>query len=117
MLPLATKVILMKFVPSPGHGNPATFVPDPTPLAPGEPRDHAPYIRKGPKQPHDTIEGCRESARLDSERAATITNTNARSKYEHSAASWTARADVLQHIDNTHRARMAREAALPGSAS
>ena len=114
MLPLATKVTFMKFVPSPASGLPATFVPDATPQAP---REHAPYVRKGPKQPHDTIEGCRESARLDSERAATMTGANARSKYEHSAASWTARADVLQQIDDSHRARLVREAAAASSAA
>ena len=114
MLPLATKVTFMKFVPSPASGLPATFVPDATPPAP---REHAPYVRKGPKQPHDTIEGCRESARLDSERAATMTGGNARSKYEHSAASWTARADVLQQIDDAHQARLVREAAAANSAA
>lgn len=114
MLPLATKVTFMKFVPSPASGLPATFVPDATPQAP---REHTPYVRKGPKQPHDTIEGCRESARLDSERAATMTGANARSKYEYSAASWTARADVLQQIDDSHRARLVREAAAASSAA
>lgn len=95
----------MKIVPAPGPGMPATFVPDPTPT----PVDASPrYLRKGPREPSNTPEGCREKARLDLAQAATLSNCNARLKYEHSAASWTARADLLQQIDNNFEARRMR---------
>lgn len=105
----------MKYVPSPGPGMPATFVPDATPKPAPEPRDHQPYVRKGPKQPSDTAEGCRENARGDTARAATMSNSNAKQKYEHSAASWTARADLLQRLDDSHEARLAAGAAFDPS--
>ena len=101
----------MKFVPSPGPGAPATFVSDAATEAPARPNDPVPYLRKGPKQAHDTAEGCRENARVDAAQAAGMANSNARSKYEHSAASWTARADMLQRIDNSHDARAAAKSA------
>ena len=98
----------MKFVPSPSPGTPATFVSD-APAAPVRPDDHAPYLRKSPRQAHDTAEGCRENARVDSAHAAGMANSNARSKYEHSAASWTARGDMLQRFQDTQEARLAAE--------
>jgi hypothetical protein len=93
----------MKPIPSLGPGAPATAAPDR--------QDHSPYVRKGPKQSYDSAEGCRENARFDTAHAAGMATSNARSKYEHSAASWTARADLLQRIDDSKDARAAALAA------
>ena len=96
----------MKFVPSPGPGSPATFVPSSTPLLSDSPQDPAPYVRQGSKQVRDTVDGCRANARFDIAQAANMTSGNARLKYEHSAASWTERADLLQRIDDIHSRRL-----------
>lgn len=97
----------MKFVPSPGDGRPATFVPDATPeLAPRQPRDGS-YTRKGSRQPRDTPAGCRDQARESTALAETSANPNVRAKFAQSAATWTARADMLQRLDDSHDARLA----------
>ena len=101
----------MKFVPSPGDGRPATFVPDAAPLPqPPQPRDRS-YIRKGARQPHDTPAGCRDQARDSAVQAEASANPNVRAKFAQSAATWTARADMLQRLDDSHGARLALAAA------
>ncbi|MFN3725657.1 MAG: hypothetical protein ACK4SZ_05055 [Allosphingosinicella sp.] len=102
----------MKFVPSPGEGRPATFVPDasPSPAPQPQPRDKS-YTRKGERQPHDTPTGCRDQARGSAALAEASANPNVRAKYVQSAATWTARADMLQRLDDSHAARLALAAA------
>ena len=101
----------MKFVPSQSEGQPATFVPDSTPLPePRQPRDGS-YARKSARQPHDTPAGCRDQARDSAAQAETSTNPNVRAKFAQSAATWTARADMLQRLDDSHDARLALAAA------
>ncbi len=103
----------MKFVQSPGDGSPATFLPDATPtIAVRQPRDGS-YIRKGLRQPHDTPAGCRDQARESAAQAETSTNPNVQAKFAQSAATWTARADMLQRLDDSHDARLALAAERP----
>ena len=101
----------MKFVPSPGDGRPATFVPDeaPSPQRP-QPRERI-YVRRGARQPHDTPSGCRDQARDSAALAEASANPNVRAKFAQSAATWTARADMLQRLDDSHGARLALAAA------
>lgn len=94
----------MKLVPSPAAVGPTSSLASPTP-EPARARHHQPYIRKGPKNSSDTPEGCRENARLDLARAATIGNVNIRLKYEQSAQSWAARANLLQQGNEENEAR------------
>jgi len=101
----------MKFVPSPGEGRPATFVPDATPSPFPVPHREKPRARKRERQPHDTPAGCRDQARESAARAETSTNLNVRAKYAHSAQTWSARADMLQRLDDSHDARLALAAA------
>lgn len=102
----------MKFVPSSGDGRPATFVPDSpaTPAPSAQPRDKS-YTRKGDRQPHDTPSGCRDQARDSAALAEASPNPNVRAKFVQSAATWAARADMLQRLDDSHAARLALAAA------
>jgi hypothetical protein len=101
----------MKFIQSPGDGSPATFVPDAAAaVAVRQPRDGS-YTRKGSRQPHDTPAGCRDQARDSAAHAETSLNPNVRAKFVQSAATWTARADMLQRLDDSHDARLALAAA------
>ena len=70
------------------------------------------YMKKGPQQTQDTIEGCRDNARFDSREAARMGTANARSKYELSAASWTARGDMLQRLETSRAARRSAAGSL-----
>lgn len=63
---------------------------------------------RGFKQPQDTIDGCRDRAEADRLAAAVTSTPNARLRLEISAASWSARADMLQRLDNVHEARKAK---------
>ena len=60
------------------------------------------------KRPEDTPEGCRSFAADDRDRAATFTVDQARSRYERSAAAWTARADLLDRLEAKFQARAAK---------
>jgi hypothetical protein len=62
---------------------------------------------KSGKLSHDTVSGCRENARFDTAQAGKMGTSNARSKYELSAASWTARGDMLQRFQENQEARVA----------
>ena len=101
----------MKFVPSPGEGAPATFVPDATPSPAPRPLRDKSRGRKRERQPHDTPTGCRDQARDSAALAETSTNPNVRAKFAQSAAIWAARADMLQRLDDSHSARLALAAA------
>ena len=59
------------------------------------------------KAPADTVDGCRERAAFDLVAAAEMETANGRLKHEHSAASWTTRADLLQRLDDGIEARRA----------
>ena len=48
------------------------------------------------RQPHDSVTGCRERAANDLLEAATMDSANGRSRLEHSAATWSQRADLLE---------------------
>lgn len=56
------------------------------------------------RAPRDTVAGCRESAESDLIQAAGMDTANGRLRFEHSAASWTARGDLLQRLDEGWRA-------------
>lgn len=59
------------------------------------------------KQPHDTAVGCRAFAQADLARATVTQTERGRAKFEHSAATWQARGDMLQRLDESHEARVA----------
>jgi hypothetical protein len=62
------------------------------------------------KQPQDTIAGCRSRAEADLLASVVVSTANERIRLETSAASWNARADMLQRLDDNHAARMAKVA-------
>lgn len=64
------------------------------------------------KSPHDTAAWCRDRAEADLLASVTMAIANERIRLETSAASWSARADLLQRLDDSAAARMASEAAL-----
>ena len=59
------------------------------------------------KRPEDTAEGCRDHAADDLRRAAALTGDHIRWRFEHSAAAWTARAEMLGRIEAKFQARAA----------
>jgi len=61
------------------------------------------------KQPTDTAQGCRDRAAADLLASASMTTNNARLKMETSASCWTARADLLQRLDDSFEARIAAQ--------
>lgn len=62
------------------------------------------------KQPQDTIGGCRSRAEADALASTDTSTDNARIRLETSAASWAARADMLQRLDDAHEARLTKVA-------
>ena len=56
----------------------------------------------------DTAEGCRELAAADLLKAAPMLIANERARMEASAASWTARAELLARLEASFAARQAR---------
>jgi hypothetical protein len=62
-------------------------------------------IQRG-RQAHDTAAGCHSMAAADLDRAGTMDTAMGRAKLEHSAATWTARGDMLQRITTSHEARL-----------
>ncbi len=97
----------MKYPLNSEAGVPATFVADAAPVLKQQPNDGASHSGKSGKLSHDTVSGCRENARFDTAQADKMGTSNARSKYEHSAASWTARGDMLQRFQENQEARLA----------
>jgi hypothetical protein len=69
--------------------------------------------RRRPRKPEDTAAGCRAFAAADLARAAASAQERMRGQMEHSAAAWTARADMLERLDRTSR-RRSLQAASPG---
>lgn len=61
------------------------------------------------RQPADTVQGCRDRAAADLLASVAMTTANARRKMESSAHSWTARADLLQRLDDSFEARIAAQ--------
>jgi len=59
------------------------------------------------KRPEDTADGCRAHAAADLRRAADLTGDHVRWRFEHSAAAWTARADMLGRLEANFLARAA----------
>jgi hypothetical protein len=51
------------------------------------------------KQPQDTEHGCRAFAAADLASAHVLTGAYPRARMEHSAATWTARADLLHRLE------------------
>ena len=63
------------------------------------------------RQAQDTAAGCHSLAAADMLRAGSMDTVMGRAKLEHSAASWTARGDMLQRLDASHEARLRAAAA------
>ena len=57
------------------------------------------------RAPRDTVAGCRDSAASDLVQAGRMDTANGRLRFEHSAACWTARGDLLQRLDEGWRTR------------
>ena len=58
------------------------------------------------RKPEDTATGCRAFAAADLGRAAAQSVDHGRSRFEHSAAAWMARADLLDRLDHQSKARI-----------
>ena len=67
------------------------------------------------KQRQNSGEGCRQLAQGSLDEAALSTVPNLRHRLEHSAATWTARAEMLERLDRKRDARLTSggEAAAP----
>lgn len=57
------------------------------------------------KAPGDTVVGCRARAAADLAMAATMDTLNGRRRFEHSAATWNARAGFLQRLADSSDSR------------
>ncbi|WP_114951486.1 hypothetical protein [Sphingosinicella terrae] len=57
------------------------------------------------KRPEDTPQGCRALAAADLDRAGAADAGHATDRFRHSAATWTARADMLDRLEAKFRAR------------
>ncbi|MEO5773545.1 MAG: hypothetical protein ABIQ32_05440 [Sphingomicrobium sp.] len=79
--------------------------PAPTPVARNKPES---VLRT--KDVRDTAAGCRDRATADLLQALTMATGNGRKVLETSAASWTARGDMLQRIELGIEARLAKAA-------
>ena len=66
--------------------------------------------------PRDNAAACRERASADLESASERSTANGRRVLESSAASWTARADLLQRLENKFEARKAERTEAEGEA-
>jgi hypothetical protein len=62
------------------------------------------------RQPHNDSEGCRELARKSLAEAALSVVPNLRLRLEHSAATWTARAEMLERLALQRSRRLQAEA-------
>jgi hypothetical protein len=60
------------------------------------------------KQPQDTAIWCRARAAADLAAAGHIRADNGRLRLEHSAASWADRADLLDRLEASYQARVAK---------
>lgn len=83
-------------------------LPSAPPATPG--RIRQPRLAARQRRPEDTEQGCRASAAADLVRAATMDTSQGRWRLEHSAESWTKRADFLRRMEASHQARLAGKA-------
>lgn len=60
------------------------------------------------REQRDTAAGCRDRAAADLLEAATLATVNERRRMESSAASWTARAELLSRLEDSFEARRLR---------
>jgi hypothetical protein len=67
-------------------------------------------IQRG-RQSHDTAAGCHSMAAADLLRAGAMDTAMGRAKLEHSAATWTARGDMLHRLSASQDARQRAAAA------
>jgi hypothetical protein len=74
---------------------------------PASDRIRRPRLAARQRRPEDTEEGCRASAAADLARAAAMDTSQGRWRLEHSAASWTKRADLIKQVEASHQARLA----------
>ena len=65
-----------------------------------------PTLSRGRKRPEDTEDGCRAHAVDDLHRAAALSGQPISWRFEHSAAAWTARANLLARREAQFQARM-----------
>jgi hypothetical protein len=80
------------------------------PVGPGlHPPEHPHRAKKGAS---DTVEGCRERAAADLASASGMDTANGRLRFEHSAAAWAVRADLIAGLDESFDARKAAALAL-----
>lgn len=71
-----------------------------------------PLPRSARRATGDTPEWCRERAALDLVAAGEMDTANGRLRFEHSAVSWTARADLLQRLKDSFEAKRIAAAAI-----
>ena len=57
------------------------------------------------KLPENTVQGCRDRATADLLEAVTVVTANQRRRLEHSAQSWTIRADLLDRLHKSFEKR------------
>lgn len=77
------------------------------------PEKSSPPLRRSSRRSRgDTPEGCRQRAAADLIAAGEMDTANGRLRFEHSAVSWTARADLLQRLEDSSEARRIAAAAL-----
>lgn len=82
-----------------------------SPSAVGEgPGIRLPRLPHRGRRPEDTAEGCRGLAAASMAQAVLAPIVNGRNRYEHSAATWTKRADLLAQIEAGHAQRIAAPA-------
>lgn len=62
-------------------------------------------VQRG-RQVHDTAAGCLALAAADLARATRMATAMGRAKLEHSAASWSSRADMLNRLSASQNARL-----------
>jgi hypothetical protein len=63
------------------------------------------------KLPENTVRGCRDRATADLLKAVTVMTANERRRLEHSAESWTLRANLLDRLDKSSDKRAALDRA------
>ena len=63
------------------------------------------------KSPENTVQGCRDRATADLLEAVTVATANQRRRLEHSAQSWTIRADLLDRLSKSFEKRGALDRA------
>jgi len=68
-------------------------------------------LRTRARKPEDTVQGCRSFASADRKRAIATGEDMMRRRMEHSAATWTQRAELLERLEAKFIARRDIEAA------